>query len=188
MTHIDYFKQQAKNLLKDCKTQITQDISQERRDYIRKLHQENKEFQKSNSSHRIPMMITGKIREMNCLYKYKPKYFDIQKIIIRFHLDEDKWTLMNAQHTIANIVGFRKWSDLIKAPKDELEYRRFLFDNEHKLHITDGCYTEYDGQLSQLKPLQKVEYLNQILADDKKHQKMNYSFSQQKGFRINKAS
>lgn len=94
---------------------------------------------------------------------------------------------MNAQHIIAKIIGFRKWSDLVKVTNDELEYRRFLFDNEHKLHIANGYHTEYDEQLSKMKPLEKIEYLKQILDYNKKNL-LTHNLPQQKGFRINKAS
>lgn len=38
-------------------------------------------------------------------------------------------TLMNAQHFVAEMAGFRKWGDLIKASPDELKLARLVYKN-----------------------------------------------------------
>jgi hypothetical protein len=70
-------------------------------------------------------------------YEYDPKYFDIEGIILYFDIDEDDFSLMKAQHIIANIVGFRKWTDMLKADESELELAKLLFDNQHKISAED---------------------------------------------------
>ena len=70
-------------------------------------------------------------------YKYTPKYFDIDQIFLDYDWDEEKFSLMNAQHLIANMVGFRKWNDLIKASETELELAKLLFDNQDKISIDE---------------------------------------------------
>ena len=70
-------------------------------------------------------------------YTYKPKYFDVDGIVLDYDLDEDNFSLMRAQHVIAQMVGFRKWTDLLKASEAELELAKLLFDNQHKLSIED---------------------------------------------------
>jgi hypothetical protein len=103
MTHIEYFKLQAKNLFRDYKTK-TQYFDTAIGDY---------------------------------LYRYNSKYFDIEEIILAYDLDEDDFTLMNAQHVIACIVGFNKWTDLLKVSETELELAKLLFDNQDKIFVDD---------------------------------------------------
>ena len=71
------------------------------------------------------------------LYEYKPKYFDIDGLVCDFDINEKKFTLMKAQHIIAYLVGFKKWTDLIKASVVELELAKLLFDNQHKVSLDD---------------------------------------------------
>ena len=85
MSHIQFFKLQAKNLFRDYQTKKS---SSPDRDYLN---------------------------------DYNPKYFDIQSIMLYFDVDEDHFSLMKAQHIIATIVGFRKWTDMLKASESELE-------------------------------------------------------------------
>lgn len=103
MTHIAYFKRQAKNLLKDYKTKTP---------YLDKLGG-------------------------NSYYKYDPKYFDIDGILVAFNYNEDDFCLMKAQHIIALLGGFDKWADLSKASEPELELAKAIFDNPDKINIDD---------------------------------------------------
>lgn len=70
-------------------------------------------------------------------YEYYPKYFDIHSIILYFDIDEEDFRLMKAQHIIAQIVGFRKWTDMLKASQPELELAKLLFDNQDKVSAED---------------------------------------------------
>lgn len=70
-------------------------------------------------------------------YEYDPMYFDIEGIILHFDIDEEDFSLMKAQHIIAQIVGFRKWTDMLKADKSALELAKLLFDNQHKISAED---------------------------------------------------
>lgn len=92
MTHIDFFKIQAKNLLKDFKTRI--------------------------------------YNEKDELYEYSPKHFDISGIFFYFDYYDDKkdftFTLMNAQHLIAKMVGYEKWDNLIHASEPAQELAELL--------------------------------------------------------------
>ena len=76
------------------------------------------------------------------LYKYNPKYFDINRLIIDDEIDENNFTLMKAQHIIAQWVGFSKWTEMIKASDIELELAKLLFDNMHKISVE-----EWDGYI-----------------------------------------
>jgi hypothetical protein len=41
---------------------------------------------------------------------------------------------MNAQHIIAQIAGFEKWTELLRASVAELELAKLLFDNQDIIH------------------------------------------------------
>ncbi|HAU1234320.1 TPA: hypothetical protein ACMWW0_001971 [Legionella pneumophila] len=71
------------------------------------------------------------------LYQYKPKYFDIEEIIVAYDVDEENFSLMKAQHIIALISGFNKWSDILKASESELELAKLLLDNQDKVDVED---------------------------------------------------
>ncbi|MET3125464.1 hypothetical protein ABID42_000552 [Arcicella rosea] len=71
------------------------------------------------------------------LYKYSPKYFDIDRLIIDDEIDENNFTLMKAQHIIAQWVGFSKWTEMLKASDIELELAKLLFDNMHKVSVEE---------------------------------------------------
>lgn len=73
----------------------------------------------------------------NTYYSYTPKYFDIDTIFCEYDIDEENFSLMNAQHIIAKVVGFNKWIDLIKSSKLELELAKLLFDNQDKINIEE---------------------------------------------------
>ncbi|WP_199120293.1 hypothetical protein [Pedobacter sp. ASV28] len=71
------------------------------------------------------------------LFRYAPKFFDIDALVLDFDIDEDNFTLMNAQHYIALLAGFRKWTDLLKASPSALELSKLLFDNMHKVSVIE---------------------------------------------------
>ena len=103
MTHIEYFKLQAKNLFKDYKTKSPY-------------------FDNTIDDY---------------LYEYTPKYFDIDGIVVAYDLDEENFSLMNAQHIISLMAGFKKWTDLLKASETELQLAKLLFDNQDKISIDE---------------------------------------------------
>jgi hypothetical protein len=71
------------------------------------------------------------------VYEYEPKYFDIIGILLYHEFDEDKFTLMNAQHLIAKFAGFDKWTTLQKSSPVQLELAKLLFDSMHKIHAEE---------------------------------------------------
>lgn len=74
-------------------------------------------------------------------YEYHPKFFDIADIFLYLELNDDKpsfsFTLMNAQHVIAQLAGFSSWKDLLIATSTELELAHLLFDNAHKISLEE---------------------------------------------------
>lgn len=87
-------------------------------------------------------------------YEYEPKYFDVLLVMIDFNLDEEKLTLMKAQHAIAQMAGFEKWTDLIKASGADLKIAKILYENQHKV-----------DELMWLFYLAEVEEMNQTIFD-----------------------
>lgn len=78
---------------------------------------------------------TRHLSEEGDIYEYDPKYFDIVGIFLDYDIMDDdpkfEFTLGNAQHLIAQMVGFNKWSDLINASDSELSEARKILEN-HK--------------------------------------------------------
>lgn len=71
------------------------------------------------------------------LYEYRPKYFDIDSLVLDFDIDEEGFSLMKAQHIIAQLIGFRKWTDLLSASEVGQELAKLLFDNQDKVSAED---------------------------------------------------
>ena len=66
-------------------------------------------------------------------YEYSTRYFqDIDELLYNFGFKEDEaFTLMNAQHIIAQLSGFYKWNELIKASEAALEIGKLLLTNRN---------------------------------------------------------
>ncbi len=71
------------------------------------------------------------------LFEYSPKFFDVDALVTDFEIHENHFTLMNAQHIIARLGGFEKWTVLLKANPEALELSKLLFDNMHKISIEE---------------------------------------------------
>lgn len=102
-------------------------------------------------------------------YKYTPQYFDIDQLFVDFDWDEERFTLMNAQHLIANMVGFNKWSDLLRATPVELKLAKLLFDNQDKISLEEWkmyiAHVEYDNHTS-FPPETKLEIFKRVFIDE----------------------
>lgn len=51
-------------------------------------------------------------------------------VLYEYDYKEKDFCLMKAQHIIADIAGFKSWTNLIKASEIELEVVRLLFENQ----------------------------------------------------------
>lgn len=71
------------------------------------------------------------------IYQYNPKYFDMDEIVCAFDVDEDNFTLMEAQDIIAILAGFEDWSDLVHASETNLEIGKLLLDNRDRITPDD---------------------------------------------------
>jgi len=103
------------------------------------------------------------------LYEYSPKYFDIDQIVLDYKLNEEKFSLMNAQHVIADLAGFNKWNKLINASEDELELAKLLFDNQNIIDLFS--WNHYILQTESLNGYEidaetKLEIFKQVVLED----------------------
>ena len=91
----------------------------------------NIDFFKLQAKNFLKDFETKHFNEDEDVYEYSPRFFsDIDDIIFNFEIDEEKpFTLMNAQHVIARLAGFYKWTELIKATEPALELGKLLFEN-----------------------------------------------------------
>lgn len=101
-------------------------------------------------------------------YEYKPKYFDIGRIFVDFdfpdYKDDFTFTLMNAQHLIAKIVGIQNWNHLIELSKQELfTARSFLAISSYRLSSekekTENIADMIDWKRNVLKELGEKRYI-----------------------------
>ncbi len=80
------------------------------------------------------------------LYEYEPKYFDIEMIVSDFNIDEENFSLMNAQHIIAKITNFDSWAALLKASSAELELAKLLYDYQDRIDLIGWQFYIADAQ------------------------------------------
>ena len=109
------------------------------------------------------------------LYVYHPKYFDIDSLVSDYGIDEEKFTLMNAQHIIAQLVGFVKWQEMLKASDHEVELAKLLFDNMHKISAEEWyeyiSRVESDNNVT-FDAKRKLEIFKQVFANVEGHQSL----------------
>lgn len=80
------------------------------------------------------------------LFEYTPKYFDVEMVIADFRIDEENFSLMNAQHVIAKISNFENWASLLKASPAELELAQLLYDYQNKVDLVGWQFYIADAQ------------------------------------------
>ena len=132
MAAIEFFKQQAKNLLKDYKTRA--------------------------------------FNEAEGFYEYSPRYFqDIDDLLYDFGFVDDSFSLMNAQHIIAQLSGFYKWNELIKASESDLEIGKLLLinrNNRQHFNIVDD-WKYYESQhLQNMDSETKLEIFKLVMLNE----------------------
>ncbi|MDB5128350.1 hypothetical protein [Mucilaginibacter sp.] len=99
--------------------------------------------------------------------KYVPKFFDIDAIFEDYEIDNEDFSLMNAQHLLAKMLRFNKWSDLINATMPELELAKLKFVNQNKIPLI-----EWDIQVARVErehhmvfdPEDELDYFKHCLS------------------------
>jgi hypothetical protein len=103
------------------------------------------------------------------LYEYTPKYFDIEMVIADFDIDEENFSLMNAQHVIAKIANFDKWASLLKAPPSELELAKLFYDHQNRIDLVGWQFYIADTQSmneTELNAEIQVDIFKQVVVDE----------------------
>ena len=68
----------------------------------------------------------------NGYYDYKPNYFqDNYELLYDWEIDENNFSLMKAQHIIAQLVGYKNWSNLINSSDAKLEIAKSLLEHRN---------------------------------------------------------
>lgn len=104
------------------------------------------------------------------LYEYTPKYFDVEMVISDFGIDEDNFSLMNAQHVIAKMTNFDKWALLLKASPSELELTQLLYDYQNKIDLIGWQFYIANAQSmneDELDTETQVEIFKQMVIEEK---------------------
>jgi hypothetical protein len=105
--------------------------------------------------------------EGNSYSEYEPKFFDIDAIFEDYEIDNEDFSLMNAQHLVARLLRFNKWSDLINATKPELELAKLKFVNQNKIPLIEwdiqvaGVEREHDMVFE---PQDELDYYKHCLS------------------------
>lgn len=118
------------------------------------------------------------------LFEYTPKFFDVGALVADFDIHENHFTLMNAQHIIARLGGFEKWTLLLKANPEALELSKLLFDNMHKISIEEwDMYIsgEEDEKGYLFDDEFKLDIFKAVFADVDGHQSYGYDYRLAKG-------
>jgi hypothetical protein len=89
------------------------------------------------------------------VYDYEPKYFKIYDLVSDLKINEDNFTLMNAQHIIAKLSGFDKWTEMSMATPARMELSALLYDNMDRVSVRD--WEQY---------ISRVETENKVKLDD----------------------
>lgn len=112
-------------------------------------------------------------------FRYDPKFFDVDALFTDFSINENKFTLMNAQHIISKLAGFEKWADVLEASPSALELSKLLFDNMRKIRPEDW-YFYYRGIENEndiiLEDEDKLEIFRKVFADVDGHQTDGYDY------------
>jgi len=113
------------------------------------------------------------------LFAYTPKFFDVDALVTDFDIDENDFTLMKAQHIIAKLAGFEKWTAMLKASPAALELAKLLFDNMHKVSVEEweiyiSGAAHDNGVLFDDET--KLDIFNTVFADVAGHQPDGYDY------------
>ena len=102
-------------------------------------------------------------------------FFDYYKVPIERQMS---FTLMNAQHIISQIAGFKKWNDLIIASRDDLEFAKVRFNycskGIKKIKKWDTFFS--DEKIKSLDIKKKIEIAKKHFSEIKRKKNDNIYF------------
>ncbi|MFD1258548.1 hypothetical protein ACFQ3S_17205 [Mucilaginibacter terrae] len=107
------------------------------------------------------------------LYEYNPTFFDFDSLVLDYDINKENFTLMKAQHVIAQLVGFSKWTEMLDASPIELELAKLLFDNMHKISAEEWHYYIRDLEITNNEIYDaewRLGIFKQVFAEAEDHQ------------------
>lgn len=118
------------------------------------------------------------------LTKYSPRFFgNIDEILLAYDIDERNFCLMKAQQLIANLAGFKNWSELLHASDEALELGKFLLDkrNAHLPACMGDPLEEswrmylWSNELQNLLDREKLEIFKAVYLEEPQNGDLNES-------------
>ncbi len=104
--------------------------------------------------------------ENEMTYDYKPKFWpDIVDIILSFDIDEDDFSLMKAQHIIANLANFESWNELIHASSCLLEIGYYLIEHREDIFTEDWQWYLRDNKLDDIDDAGKLDVFKHVFLN-----------------------
>lgn len=105
----------------------------------------------------------------NQYFRYSPKFFDIDGMFLDYdYQGESNFTLMKAQHFVAQMVGFYKWGELLKASAEEQKLARLLFEHQNKISFEEWemyiARTEIDNN-TKFSTADQIEILKKVFIE-----------------------
>ena len=107
------------------------------------------------------------------LLDYKPRFFDVNDIVVTYDLDErdPKFkTLGKAQWIIAVILGLESWNELIQSDPVTLELYKLMFEHQNEIPPYEWdslfIFRDLDGKMIDLgTPKERLEYYKVLLGE-----------------------
>lgn len=79
-------------------------------------------------------------RDEEGLWQYRSRFIDVDRFFLEAgygDLGDGEPSLMRAQNFVALICGLDSWSELINLPKDELEFVKYVWENQNRCSFDD---------------------------------------------------
>ena len=110
---------------------------------------------------------TQYIPENEEFYEYQPKFWpDIGEIINSFDINEDNFSLMKAQHIIANLANFDSWSDLIHSNEYLLEIGYYLIEHRGDILSDDWQWYLQNNELDDIDDAGKLDIFKHVFLSN----------------------
>jgi len=101
------------------------------------------------------------------IYWYHPKFWpDIDEIILAYDIDEDKFSLMKAQHLIANLANFKSWNELIHANECLLEIGYYLIEKREDNFLETWRWYVHYARLDRFDDESKLDILKHVFLEN----------------------
>ena len=74
-------------------------------------------------------------RDEEGLWQYRSRFIDVDRFFLEAgygDLGDGEPSLMRAQHFVAMICNLNSWSELINLPEDELEFLKYVWENQNR--------------------------------------------------------